>query len=364
MSAPTLPGQDDEEGVPIIPVLQAQDGSFVGYTWVCCDAEGDDVPYMVAFDQNGGVRWTVANDQPQIATADGGVIGQSGIVYDSNGGATGQMGGVLTQSWSTQLYSATGSQLEAVAGTSIQWATGYESMAGGNPSANGTSIGVAESVEGLPVFALKFWGPSCVWQASGGIKVALGGTALTTYNEEKQQLLDGNYLTSNACSVFFNADPTRASFFSLLPAAVTQQRPVAYDGIQTNISQYDAGLLSATDASNPRKVSIFKGAPVCGQFVAYRGRSGTSPSPGKVTAAAQIHPPSGGQAMDVYINTKDLKDLTQATILHEALHNLTGRYDDQLEELLGLDPNGPDCGNGKSVCITNLLKNVGCAGGN
>src|SRR6185437_9560683 len=57
-SAPTIPGQDDV----IVPVLQAQDGSFVGSTWACCDTEGDDVPYMVAFGQNGGVRWTAAND--------------------------------------------------------------------------------------------------------------------------------------------------------------------------------------------------------------------------------------------------------------------------------------------------------------
>ena len=45
---------------------------------------------MVAFDASGNARWMVPNEIPQIATADGGVIGQSGITYDKNGNATGQ----------------------------------------------------------------------------------------------------------------------------------------------------------------------------------------------------------------------------------------------------------------------------------
>jgi hypothetical protein len=44
---------------------------------------------MVRFDQTGNIMWSVG-DSPQIATADGGVIGISGTTYDSNGHATGQ----------------------------------------------------------------------------------------------------------------------------------------------------------------------------------------------------------------------------------------------------------------------------------
>jgi hypothetical protein len=46
---------------------------------------------MVAFDASGSTHWIVPNETPQIATADGGVIGQSGITYDQNGSATGMM---------------------------------------------------------------------------------------------------------------------------------------------------------------------------------------------------------------------------------------------------------------------------------
>jgi hypothetical protein len=54
-----------------------------------------------------------------------------------------------------------------------------------------------------------------------------------------------------------------------------------------------------------------------------------------IVAQAQVQPP----ATDVYINTdkSTLKILSQSTILHEALHNLTGLDDYQLEEFLGLN---------------------------
>ncbi len=58
-------------GPGLTPVLQAQDGSFIGTGW------NDDGQYMAAFDQTGHVRWTVSGDSPQIATADGGVIGSA-----------------------------------------------------------------------------------------------------------------------------------------------------------------------------------------------------------------------------------------------------------------------------------------------
>src|SRR5262249_33578236 len=82
---------------PVVPILQAQGGSFIGTL-------GNDFVRplgngMVAFDQSGNVRWTVPNEEPKIATADGGVIGKSGIMYDQNGSVTGQVGTLPTYSW-------------------------------------------------------------------------------------------------------------------------------------------------------------------------------------------------------------------------------------------------------------------------
>jgi hypothetical protein len=79
-------------GTFVTPVLQAQDGSFFG------------APGIKAFDASGNVRWVVPNDDPAIATADGGVIGTSGIAYDANGNATGTVGSLPTLSWAGNSY--------------------------------------------------------------------------------------------------------------------------------------------------------------------------------------------------------------------------------------------------------------------
>jgi hypothetical protein len=89
ISGPLVAGQTG----PVQPVLQAQDGSFVGTATTNTGAR-----YMVAFDATGSVRWAVPNESPQMATADGGVIGRLGITYDQNGSATGQIGNPPTQS--------------------------------------------------------------------------------------------------------------------------------------------------------------------------------------------------------------------------------------------------------------------------
>jgi hypothetical protein len=49
-------------------------------------------------------------------------------------------------------------------------------------------------------------------------------------------------------------------------------------------------------------------------------------------AVAQTQAP----ATDVYVNSRRMKFFTQSTILHEALHNLTGLEDGDLKALLGL----------------------------
>ncbi|HKV39297.1 MAG TPA: hypothetical protein VJX67_08795 [Blastocatellia bacterium] len=94
MSGPSVPGQANA----VVPVLQAQDGSFVG----SLTDPSTGATKMVAFDQS-GIRYIVPNEQPQIATEDGGVVGKSGIAYDLNGDAAGQIG-QLIQSWTFNTY--------------------------------------------------------------------------------------------------------------------------------------------------------------------------------------------------------------------------------------------------------------------
>jgi hypothetical protein len=131
LQAPQLPPNDQE----VDPVLQAQDGSFVGTHCPWCP-DGS----IISFDATGNVRWIVPNDTPQIATADGGVIGQSGITYDQNGNATGQLGSLPTQSWTGNQYEQGPSLESVVAPLVFEDGASFWPTVGGNPSGSGTAI--------------------------------------------------------------------------------------------------------------------------------------------------------------------------------------------------------------------------------
>jgi hypothetical protein len=132
-SGPAVPGQTDA----VIPVLQAQDGSFVGQVIVGQNPDGSNQYNMVAFDATGAVRWVVPNEQPQIATADGGVIGQSGITYDANGNATGQIN-MATYSWTLNAYQ--NGSVDSILANPIIYAFIFAAAQDGNPSGSRTYV--------------------------------------------------------------------------------------------------------------------------------------------------------------------------------------------------------------------------------
>jgi hypothetical protein len=130
----------------VVPVLQAQDGSFVGTAPYYTD-DGVDLGRMVAFDATGSVRWTVLGYEPKIATADGGVIAQAydpatgdytgpAVTFDQNGNATGQIT-LYTQSWTGNMYQD--GPVEKVSSRSFCGGASLWEQAGGNPSMNGTA---------------------------------------------------------------------------------------------------------------------------------------------------------------------------------------------------------------------------------
>jgi hypothetical protein len=95
---------------------------------------------MIRSDQSGNTIWSVPGDSPQIATADGGVIGSSGITYDPQGRATGQTVTPI-QSWTGNAYPQPQGTAAQVADplTDIDGSS-FWPQAGGNPSANGTAV--------------------------------------------------------------------------------------------------------------------------------------------------------------------------------------------------------------------------------
>ncbi len=138
VNAPQVPGQYGS----VVPVLQAQDGSFVG------TVATESTPYLIAFDATGNARWTVPGDyQPQIATADGGVIAQAWdpvtldytgpvVTFDQNGNVTGQSN-VPTYSWFGNSYHL--GSVEQISASLLNFADSFWAFAQGNASGNGTA---------------------------------------------------------------------------------------------------------------------------------------------------------------------------------------------------------------------------------
>jgi hypothetical protein len=131
LTTTNIPGQVSG----ITPVLQAQDGTLVGTVALGTSSTTS----MIGFDSSGNVKWSVPNDTPQIATADGGVIGASGITYDSNGNTTGKAT-VDVQSWTSYLYQGSSQAFWPISATPVIPATPPSfSFAGGNQSSSGVS---------------------------------------------------------------------------------------------------------------------------------------------------------------------------------------------------------------------------------
>ena len=122
------------------PVLQAQDGTFLGlvnYDWDPAD------DFLAAFDQSGNIQWSKPGYYAQIATADGGVIAQSysgqSVTFDAGGNATGQMANMPTYSWKGAYQ--LGSTVSVVPGFDLSnMAISFAAVRGGNLTGNGFSL--------------------------------------------------------------------------------------------------------------------------------------------------------------------------------------------------------------------------------
>jgi len=326
-----------------LPVLQAQDGSFYG-----------GVGEIDSLDQSGNLRWSVPNDSPYIATADGGVIGTSGIMYDQNGNPTGQIANGIPD-WNGQIFAA-GSSTVNMEYAWVGFAPGFASEAGGSPSGNGTSALMLGTAEGVPIWPKLKMAPACVLGADTD-KPTLGGTMRGQYDTAKQALLAylGTLTTTSPCGKFFAGLDGGASYFNQLSAAVTRQTP--FDGLLSHLSRFDAGLIDAeTQLEHPDQAAKAREYPVCDEYIDYKWNKWNT-----VAAVAQVYK-NPGPPTDVYVVTLEqaLKYMTPDTVLHEALHNLTGLDDNDLYTWL----TGKPLPAGPTTPINRTLINCGCVGAN
>jgi hypothetical protein len=124
----------------------------VGY-----DSNNNPLSYMVAFDQTGAVRWmTPGNYQPQIATADGGLIATdpsgAAIAFDQNGSATGVVQGSPTQSWTGSMYELGSTKQIFLAPATFAFS--FAAALGGNPSGTPTYVRTQNAPQ-LALYALS-----------------------------------------------------------------------------------------------------------------------------------------------------------------------------------------------------------------
>jgi hypothetical protein len=334
------------------PVLQREDGTYVGRTFEA----------MVAFNGSGNIMWSAPPYTPLAITSDDGVIARydatTSIVFDANGNVTGLMPSIPTTSWTGLSYASSIGGVASISQAPIGLGSTFYSVAGGNPSANGTAVASALTLEQQTLFALVPRGPEC---KLSGVKTALLGAPLALYESLKQSLLGSGALTCQSCSTFFNTETEMASIFGQLTEGVTRQVP--WDGPKSTISLFDAGAYENEQTAASLKVN--KETPMCSKFMPYKNTKRKTQKPSGITvAAAQLQPP----AVDVYINSDETvlnQYLAQSTILHEALHNLSGWADTPLANKLKVDispcPKGQTCVCGGSYCINIKLEDKGCA---
>jgi hypothetical protein len=219
-------------GRPVLPVLQLEDDSFAATAYI---DQGD---ALVVFDVGGQIKWMMPGYYPTMATAGGGLIAATATgnyAFDDGGNAAGQIATLPTYAWHGNAYTSTTAGIAQLVMPNVEWATSYTAMYGGNPSANGTAVGVAPPIEGFNVFALQSFGPTCTLPSSlHGTIVALTGPTLTAYNDAGQQIITGQYLNSAACNSFFNEDAYRRPYsVQIMEAAIREQtkkqRRIEYD---------------------------------------------------------------------------------------------------------------------------------------
>lgn len=210
----------------IVPVLQSQDGTFFGAN----KSNG-----LVAFTQSGNVLWSVANDYPSIATADGGVIGASGLTYDNQGRATGQLGNLPIQSWTGNAY--TDGPVQQVFPLSLNVAdTSFSPRIGANPSQNSTAgqrcapldSSTSAKLEGgysaLTGFLLGKYCPFCNTSIFQQVEVGTSQAEFTSYLQQGHEFCDGTKsqepgatigASQSTVAAYFQASPTTTAATAL-----------------------------------------------------------------------------------------------------------------------------------------------------
>jgi hypothetical protein len=286
----------------IVPVLQAQDGSFFGTTPAAEYPQSN----MVAFDSGGNIRWTVPNEQPQIATADGGVIGQSGTTYDGAGNATGQIANLPAYSWLGNGY-VIGS-VDRIMPTPLFAASSFWAFIQASQSGNRAAI----KQEWFPHLDKDHY--NWIYNANYDLWVRLGNPTLSALAQYKIF----NVLALHGITEYNGNPLTTTNFRQYLLSGLY------YNGLR---SSYCVDALRNPFLGN-----------FCNDYNILLTSIGSYLSVNAETSALTETP---SNPLRTYFRPSDIlsssagKNLgNEAMIFHEALHGFTGKFDQTLEQYL------------------------------
>jgi hypothetical protein len=317
------------------PDLQAQDGTFFGI--VDYDWSGDD--FLASFDKSGTIKWSNLGYYAQIATSDGGVIGQSysgqSYTFDANGNSTGLVATLRPPpsvssigQWSSWLGNALGSAYSILSGSafsvaspSTNYASTYAALPGGNHGGTGTSV-QQEWFPDLPSCPLSPPGqPPCPKEA---IRYALGQLRVKMFN------------TCTACSKYvFNSNilkgTSQTQFYGYLSLA-----PRLFDGTRSNAPTSVLCGLASGLAGFSKWAWCGPPKPPAGtvsQFMAGK-------LDGQTSSAVSQTPSDSKEGIMIFFDPLIICNVTQpgqtaalneAMLFHEALHGDYGFQDPDLE---------------------------------
>jgi hypothetical protein len=303
------------------PVLQRADGSYVG----------TDRTNMFAFTSSGALLWTVPNDTPQIATADGGVIGASGVTYDQNGNANGQQP-LTTDSWLGNTYQTQGA-IDQISDLPADYASTFAALVNGNQSANGTAV------KENPYPPLK----SCVRPNS---PTMCAYDSLLVGLEALRTKIGGNCVGSdgvNDCGEYVFSkigSPSDQQLFSRF----INRHPGFFDGTRSTFLLQDiSGDLGSIDAqkiytyyagTGLTVADYFKKNSITGKSLALLQPTGAQSSLGQQGLIIFFNPSS--VCTDSALWNSPCQIQNQSRLFHEGLHEFYGIKDSGIQSLFGI----------------------------
>lgn len=332
----------------IKPALQLEDGSFIGTVEVWWPSFSHS---MIAFDASGNMRWSVqGNYQPLIATADGGIVAQGldpdtdtpvgpAVIFDQSGNVTGQMGDIPVYSWVGNAYRV--GSIDQIMANSLLLMPSWWPLWKSNSSGNET----AEQAQRYPPL------PSCTDPTKPLVCPAVGDMVWNAKQDLIRQLTGDAACKDAAITWVLN----KVRYWAIIGSgslvdfgdyvSYLQKTPRFYNGSTSKLYWHDAfcgeHIIRPSCNTSINSGKVYQRLQ---QYPETTAATVTPSNPLKVFWQPRYTPPGpsdDGIGIGIDPSNFGVNISNESVLFHEALHGLTGQYDDYLQEKLGRTVGGP-----------------------